>query len=87
MTRIHPFQTWKKNGSAVVADNMLDLTGTNYEFCHPDLAEDWIKVEATQTEDGNRIGQLIGYIRLPHKMKHPEAYRAVRKKTYGKDND
>ena len=59
---------------------MLDLTGTNYEFCPPDLAEDWIKVEATKTEDGNRIGQLIGYIRLPHKMKHPEAYRAVKRK-------
>ena len=60
---------------------MLDLTNTDYEFCSPDLAEDWIKVEATPTEDGNRIGQLIGYIRLPHKMKHPEAYRPVRKKT------
>jgi hypothetical protein len=60
---------------------MINLTSTDYEFCHPDLAEDWIKVEASRTEDGNRIGQLIGYIRLPHKMKHPEAYRAVRKKT------
>ena len=60
--------------------NMINLTGTDYEFCHPDLAEDWIKAEATPTEDGNHIGQLIGYIRLPHKMKHPEAYRPVRKK-------
>jgi len=59
---------------------MINLTGTDYEFCHPDLAEDWIKAEATPTEDGNHIGQLIGYIRLPHKMKHPEAYRPVRKK-------
>lgn len=60
---------------------MIDLTGTNYEFCQPDLAEDWIKVEVTPAEDGNNIGQLIGYIKLPHKMKYPEAYRSVRKKT------
>lgn len=60
---------------------MIDLTGTNYEFCPPDLAEDWIKVEVTPAEDGNNIGQLIGYIKLPHKMKYPEAYRSVRKKT------
>lgn len=56
------------------------LARAGMEFCRPDEAENWIKVSSTPGEDGNYVGQLLGYIRLPHKMKYPEAYRAVRRK-------
>jgi hypothetical protein len=51
-----------------------------YEFCFAQEAEDWIKVETGKQFDGNRPGELIGYIRLPHGIKEPWTYRAVRKK-------
>jgi hypothetical protein len=58
---------------------MIDLTNSGYEFCTARMAENWVKYESGQFFDGNRPGEFIGYVKLPHGIKEPWTYRAVKK--------